>query len=324
MRLVELFMVFIVAAGAFGQSCERTLTLNMGIPSGSAPAFGVQDYEATIRHEPISVIRVEPFKRARILILLPADYNHITKDKGDFERLIGWLSGITALPRNISVAYGMYAEKMIFSDHFTSDPQELRSSLEGLAKNAKTGSLGVSDTNYDRLAQAVEYFGRPEPGNSVILLNDGMGAYQQPAITGGEVEVRFLQAGIRLFVLIPSTGLTPHTDPFFLNIAEGTGGYMTTLSNFHPAGKKDEVQTFYAEMGNLLNMSSMGYLLTVAVPQNAKQDAGSWSLTLSAAARSHLGISPKMKIMFFYPNLLLCGTSKNGAPMMAGADRQHR
>jgi hypothetical protein len=328
MRCIAAFLITtVLAVSAFGQSCERTLTLGVAPPFGLPLSHDAQDYEATLGHERISVVKVQPFKKARTLILLPADYDHITKDKGDFDRLVGWLSGITALPGNASVAYGLYAQKMIFSDHFTSDPQELRSSLEELVKNAKTGSLGANYVTYDRLVEAVGYFGQPQPGDSVILLSNYAGEYtgdySRPVTRYSDVVARFLQAGIRLFVIIPPFGsISSIYSDTTLNMAQGTGGYVSTVADWHRADKKREAKTFYSEMGLMLNFNGLGYLVTVAVPQDAR-GGGYWNLTLNAAARSRIGFSPKKKMLFAYPNLLLCGTSKNGDPMIAGVDRQH-
>ncbi len=312
-----LFVAMLFATlGALGQTCERTVLVGP-----ASPGIGVADFEATLNRQALTVAHVEPLRSTRVLVFIQADYLHLTTHQDDFNRLIEWLAAIDSIPGNESLAYGLYAEKTIFSSRFSSDPQELRSSLDELIRKARSGALGRRDNGHYLLRQALEFFQQPQPGDSVLLIGDSEGEFHAVEPRGRidtVTEGAFLKSGVRLFVLNPYYRNWGADIPF-LYTAEGTGGHVSDLSS-STSSKRDEDANWRSQRASLLNGISKGYLVTLAVPAGIR--GKDWTLKLRDSARSRLGIPLKAKLRFDYPDLLLCGASANGVPDIATADRR--
>jgi hypothetical protein len=160
------FVVMVTAAGSLGQTCERTLTVNgwMGMP----PGLGVTDFEAVLDHHKLTITRVEPLASSRVLILILAADKLLDQPS---KHLVQWLEAMNSVPPNITLAYGVYAEKIVFSSRFTSDPQELRSSLAELVTKANSGVLGRRDAGLYLFHQALDFFQKPQAGDSIVVVN---------------------------------------------------------------------------------------------------------------------------------------------------------
>jgi hypothetical protein len=307
MRLVALFMVFVVAAGSFGQSCERTLPVAVGLPGSAPQRFEAKDFAAAVNRQDIPVTKVEPIRQIRLLILLPADYLARIKEKKDFQYQIARLSEIDGIPENVSIAYGVYAEKIAFSEHFTSDAQELRSSLRTLVSKAESGALGRESPLFDCLMNPVfDFLGTPQPGDTLVRFGSGP-TFCAPGhkkddwdFNLGIVARYFSENSLQEFSL--------HS--YGEKWSYSWGAARVVKSTWQ------EVEDF------LLTGITKGYMVTVAVPESLKNGKGTWTMTLSADARAHFGFPPKGKILMAFPNLLLCGTDKNGAPQFASQDGQ--
>jgi hypothetical protein len=319
-RLAPFFAIFMAAigfAGALGQTCERTLTVGL-----HTPGLGAGDFLPTLDRQTLEVTKVEPIRSSRLLILVPASFYNLVTHKKDFQQMIARLSGIDGIPENVSLAYGLYAEKIIFSAHFTSNAQELRSSLDDLVSKANSGALGRVPPNDDcLLGQVFDFFGHPQPGDSVIQLGAGITfcdrgshdwVHNDQAAQGS-----FLGSGLRSFGLtISCEGWAgdcggPHTN--------GTGGHSDLLNGLGNDKRQEEVN-WQAVKAFWLNGIGKGYLVTVAVPEKAKAGHGTWNLALGGTARTRLGIPAKARLGFDYPDLLLCSPAK-GSPAIATADR---
>src|SRR6267142_2486076 len=125
--ILPLFAMILAALGADGQTCERTIPVGLAVPGTNGA-----DFEATLNRRLLTVVKVEPFHHSRILVLIQADFSHLKAHDKDFRRVVDWLAAIDRIPENAALAYGLYSEKIAFSNRFTSDPQELRSDLNEL------------------------------------------------------------------------------------------------------------------------------------------------------------------------------------------------
>jgi hypothetical protein len=329
MRLVALFMVFVVAVGAFGQSCERTLPVTIGLPGMSLPGLEAKDFDATLNREHIQVVKVEPIRQSRVLILIAADYLSRIRDKKDFQRTLARLSAIDPIPENVSIAYGMYAKTIAFSDHFTSDARELRASLDTLASKAESGVLGKEwDYNNCLLGPALDFLGAPQSGDTLVYMG-GWVSYCAPGhekykkddrMINHLAETRyFLENGIRSFSV--SSYCADWGPSSYYSCEAGLhknsfGGYGAYLSS-SKASKKDEEANWQAVKGYFL---TRGDLVTLAVPEKAR-DGEIWHLSIGANYLSRLGFPPVNKgLLMTYPSLLLCTSDKNGDPNIGQAD----
>src|SRR5215471_17568701 len=141
MKLLLVFLFLVTAAvNGIAQTCERTLTVggNSGLPQDLDAA----DFEASLYHRTLTITKVEPIRQTRLLILVRAIDKLLQKKS---KQLVEQLEAVNAIPEGVTLAYGIYAEKIIFSSRFTSEPEELRTGLEGLVKKANSGVLGRRD-----------------------------------------------------------------------------------------------------------------------------------------------------------------------------------
>ncbi len=285
----------LVGTGALGQACERTLTI-----TGGGTGLGAGDFEATLGKQILTITKVEPIRSSRILVLVAANSFRLGR-QADFERLIDRLGSIDAIPANVSLAYGLYAEKMVLSGRFTSDPKELRASLDELVRQAKTGALGKSTRANSLMGQAFEFFQQPRPGDAVILISYSNGSGGQ----GAWLKLRFLESGLRLFVLlIYNPDLELYNIPGSY-LAEGTGGWMMFLGRTGTT-KKEEEASWLGQRNFWLHSIPTGYLVTVAIPDGTRAKEFSWRV------KTKWGVLP-------YPDLLLCDNTTKDKDRVATA-----
>lgn len=326
--ILSIFLVINFTISAFGQSCERTIPVTIGFPGTSLPGLEAKDFDATLNREPIQVVKVEPIRQSRVLILIAADYLSRKRDKKDFQKNMARLSSIDPIPENVSIAYGVYAKQIAFSDHFTSDARELRASLDSLVNKAESGALGKEwDYNNCLLGPALDFLGAPHPGDTLVQMG-GWVSYCSP---GHEkyrnddrrinhlAETRYLlENGIRLFAVYSycsDWGPPPDICGGAGLQRNSFGGYYAYLSSSR-ASKKDEENNWQSVKGYFL---TRGELVTVAVPEKAR-DKEVWHLSLDANYLTRLGSSPAdkgMLMLMVYSNLLLCTSDKNGNPNIA-------
>ncbi|HEY7402723.1 MAG TPA: hypothetical protein VIB39_04330 [Candidatus Angelobacter sp.] len=316
MRLVAGTILFVVfAASAFSQTCERKLTLGFSFPPFPY-STNAQDYKATLDRQPINVLKAVPFTGSRVLIILQGDFTHTVTYKKDFERMIDHLMSIGSIPQNVTVAYGVYAEKIAFSGAFTSNPEELRKGLQELASKATSGELGKLGAPaygpYSHFDEVVDYFREPRPGDTIFAIVDQQFDRIRKDLPGNipytEGLAHLLKAGIHLDLLLPPAPCCSDREHPLFFVAQGTGGFVSPLNT--QRNKDSEGKNWLSAISLFMLMTSHGIVLTVEVPQSAKGEGfDAWKLDISADKRSRIGIPPNQKFKSGYPDLLLCDSS---------------
>ena len=299
--LLLLFVPILAIAAALGQMCDRTLTV-AGNPE-APPGLDIGDFEATVSHKRLIITKVEPIHYSRVLILIRAIDQLSHKES---KQLIRRLTALTAIPPNVKLAYGVYAEKIIFSERFTSDPDELRTSLGELVQKANSGILGKRDAGYYVLGQALDFFQKPLPGDSIVELVTGViDSYDDYSEIAKKSNINpitittFLEKGIRLFawenVSISAVDSGWSAVFAYEELAEATGGAVFSIQS-------DNTWLNYLIFG-----MNQAYLVTVSVPSNVRAEARSWRLRLSNSKRRRLH-EAKSDFDLLYPDLLLCNS----------------
>jgi hypothetical protein len=276
-----LLTMALTVTGALGQACERTFTVGAAF-APAAVSLQPGDIDATLGKQTLTVTKVEPIRSSRVLILIAEDFSRLSKDK-NLKQLTTRLAVIDAIPANIRVAYAATSSgETAFSDGFTSDPQELRSGLQKLISGAATRIPARPGMD-----EVLNFFGQPQPGDSVVLIGEG-GGY--PA----DVQ-HFLEEGTRLFILGGN-----HWD---MQQAEATGGNYGGLD----ISRKKKQAEWQVEWNFWLSTTGTGYAVTVAIPPGVRVEDFSWRVRLSQSGLSRLG--PKKAHSFDYPDLLLCDST---------------
>lgn len=329
MRLIAAFMVAVLSVSAFGQSCERTIPVEL-----DRAGLEAKDFAATLNRQNLKIVKVEPIQKSRVLILLPVDRS-FGDDRKDFKLILARLSAIDSIPENVSVAYGVYAEKTAFSDRFTSNPQELRNSLAALLTKAHSGELGKNgpySSPYDICMgnQVLNFQGSSQPGDVLVEFGQGMLTFCDP----GKHKDNSPGYGPRSYSeLLWGTGTRSWTEhvlenglrEFHVNnycqdwagdCAAGAafnnfGAFTSFLSSTHTS-KKDEEDNWRAIRNFFLDSATKGYLVTVEVPPDNGDRSETWYLTLGTDARNRLGVPQTAKTLMAYPDLLLCSTYTKG------------
>ena len=189
-------------------------------------------------------------------------------------------------PEGQPVAFGVYADKAVFTKEFISDPEKRAKAMNGVIEEA--GSLGKRVALFDALHQALQLFGEHQPGDTVLLVGSPYDDKSNHSL--GEVEKEFLATGTRLMAMLrrPMSRvargdflLNSHEPEkaLFLDFAERTGG---AHSEWDP---------------HFFGFAWRGYMLEVKVPDRVHKPHG-WSLRVPGMA----GIFKHTKI--FYPELL--------------------
>ena len=287
----------LTVTGLLAQTCERTFTV-----SGSFVPSVIQagDIEATLGKQTLTITRVEPIRSSRILIFIVADFSRLRKDKS-LERLSNRLAAIDATPANVAMAYGIrWNGKVAFSGPFTSDPQELRSGWQKLVSGSVKRSSGPAG-----MRVAVEFFGPPQPGDTVVALVpvwSNVYAWRE----------FFLEKSIRLFFLSfnfkpGDFPLQDFTAPAYftdgpMKIAAALGGHYSSLDR---SSEQREQQSWQNELNFWMHGIPRGYMVTVAIPDGARFEPSGWNVSVR---KSVLGIE--------YPDLLRCDNKakKNDRP----------
>lgn len=245
------------------------------------------------------------------------------------------LSAIDSIPENVSVAYGVYAEKVAFSDRFTSDPQELRNSLGTLVTKAQSGELGKNapyGSAYDICMgnQVLNFQGSSQPGDVLVEFGYGLLTFCDP----GKHKDNSPGYGPRSYSeLLWGTGTRSWTQHVLQNglrefhvnnycsdwaghCAAGAAfnnfGAFTSFLSSTQTGKKDEDGNWRAIRNFFLDSATKGYLVTVEVPTDNGDRSETWYLTLGTDARNRLGVPQTVKALMAYPDLLLCSTYNKG------------
>ncbi len=102
-------------------------------------------------------------------------------------------------PAGRPIAFGVFAEKTFISREFAANPQKRAAAVdEVLAQAAQL--RGTTSAVYDSLHEAVAAFGPHRPGDTILLMGDGVdhSSKRNPR----DLEKEFLASGTRLLVVI--------------------------------------------------------------------------------------------------------------------------
>src|SRR5262249_44495418 len=105
----------------------------------------------------------------------------------------------TNLPPGLSIQYGIFNDKWIFSELFISDSKELGQRIEEV--NARFGPRGQGHTAlYDALHEALSRFHDSQPGDAILLITDG--GENSSKLSANKLEREFRDANVRLLTIL--------------------------------------------------------------------------------------------------------------------------
>jgi hypothetical protein len=251
---------------AISQECTTSVVVNVFDDRLKADiqTLTADDFQARIGKTPIPVVSSQQDYNSRLLVLIETD------GTAKSEKLSDRVDAITRVtkqaPEGKPVAFGMYAERTVFTRDFIADPQKRATAINAVAEEA--GSLGKRVALFDALHQALQLFGEHQPGDTILLVGSPYDDKSNHSLS--EVEKEFLASGTRLMAMVRENisrvgrgdfMLNSHEreKSLFLDFAERTGG---AHSEFDP---------------RFVGFTWRGYMLELKVPDHIRKPH-SWSL----------------------------------------------
>jgi hypothetical protein len=253
----------------------------------------------------VPITRVERMENFRVLILFdtsgsmePSD-EPFTRRRKALALVNSTLDELVSeMPPGAKIEYGMFDNYAVFGPEFTASLEELRKSLDELNNHRKR--RGPKHTAlYDALGDSLARFDPPQPGDSVLIVTDGMD--NESHLRPGKVQVEAARKGVRVFSILMKSHEPDYDGSglVILDFAERTGGSvhvvdMTTnswIGDKDPKQERQDLRHFWN------NEVLSGYLLHFNVPASAK-DQRKWMLSVDRLP------GQKSKTLAAYPSRL--------------------
>ncbi|HLK09276.1 MAG TPA: VWA domain-containing protein [Candidatus Angelobacter sp.] len=242
------------------------------------PGITADRLHAKLGSAVVPVTSVERIPGFRVLILFDTSGSMEQKDSAFIHqhkalalvnRTLDELLG--ELPQRTKIEYGLFNNDAAFGPAFTANPEELRRSFSDLTERMK-GRKRKATALYDALRESLARFDPPQPGDSVLLVTDGMD--NESRLRAGKVQEEAARKGVRVFTIL-ITDDKPDIDGsrlVILDFAERTGGSVHVISVDKSAWSGDkEPEAERLELRRFWNNEVLsGYLLRFNVPAGAR------------------------------------------------------
>jgi hypothetical protein len=296
MRVIFGVFVLLLSSWATAQECTTRVWASFydQRTTEEVQTLKTEDFEVKMNGQTLPVANATRDFDNRLLILLE------TEGAAKNEKLSDLVQTVTLqarqAPEGKPVAFGVFAEKALFTKGFSADPDKRTAAVNEVIEEA--GPLGKRVALWDALHQALAVFGAHQPGDTILLIGD---PYDDASRHSAEdVEKEFVTHGTRLFMMRRLHGSRVDRDflwkshelekTVLARIIQETGGLLSEY------------------MASLIRFSWAGYLLEINVPPGMKK-AQKWKLRFRGpAADVH------KKTNFYYPALLpACQTASTAA-----------
>lgn len=242
------------------------------------------DFRAQSGSMALPVVSAEHKFSNRLLVLLEVDGIQ-SNEKLDYQ-----VKTITRMAREAEdgkpIAYGIYADRAIFTKHFSSDEKQRTAEINSVIE--QSSSLGKHVALYDTLHEALQQFGQHEPGDTILLVGDPFDDASQRS--ADQLEKEFLHSGTRLAVMLRQPFSAVSRDFMWSNHDREKATFDLLTA------KTGGSYTVYEE--HLFAFPWKGYMLGVQIPKG-RRIPKKWKLKLSDSAPIE-GLHPKL----YYPEQL--------------------
>src|SRR5205809_8093980 len=197
MRQAFLICLFFLSSLAAGQDCMTYVVVNAFNPKLSIDILTLkpEDLDARMDKTPLEIVSSEQKYTSRLLVLIEADGINKTQ-------IADAVDTVTRMsrqaPEGQPLAYGIFAERAVFTKGFLTDPEERAKAISAVREEA--GSLGKRVAMFDALHQALQLFGPHQPGDALLLV--GFPYDDKSHHSAGDVEKEFLATGTRFMVML--------------------------------------------------------------------------------------------------------------------------
>jgi hypothetical protein len=286
MRLSIVFFVLLLPSWAAAQECTVTVLASFydQLTKEEIETLKTEDFDVKINGKILPVQSASRDFHNRLLILLE------TEGSAKNEKLADLVNTVTLQARQAPdgepVAFGIFAEKSLFTKEFVADPEKRAAAVNAVIEEA--GSMGKDLALWDALHQALAVFGPHQPGDTVLLVGD---PYDNSSRHSGEsVEKEFIANGTRLFVMRRTQG--SRVDRDFLWSSHALEKMVLDRMTQETGGLLSEY------VPSLIRFAWAGYILEFKVPPGTKR-THKWKVQFrGAAAEKH------KKTNYYFPALL--------------------
>lgn len=286
MRQALLASVLFLCSAGFSQDCTTSVVVNvfddrLRIDVQTLKAV---DFQARMKDDTLPIVNLEQNYDSRLLVLLETD------GAADDKKLREVVDTVTRMarqaPEGKPVAFGVYADKAVFTKDFIADPEKRTQQINNVIEEAD--SFGKRVALFDALHQALQLFGAHQPGDTILLVGSPYDDKSNHSLD--EVEKEFLATGTRLMAMLRRPMSRVSRNDFmlnshdrekslFLDFAERSGG---AHSEFDP---------------HFFGFAWRGYMLELKISDRVRKPH-SWSLKIPGMT------GPFRHTKIFYPELL--------------------
>lgn len=307
MRRVFLFLILFPACYALAQDCTQTMPAIIVDEETRTFLSGITPdrLHAKVGSLTVPVTSVERIRSFRVLILFDISgsmeqtdslFSHQHKALALVNRTLDEL--LNELPPGAQVEYGLFNNDAAFGPAFTANAEELRKILSDLTEQMKRRGRKATAL-YDALRESLARFDPPQPGDSVLLVTDGMD--NESRLRAGKVQEEAARKGVRVFTILLNEYHFDYDGSrlVILDFAERTGGSVHVINiarnawtgDKEPEEERRELRRFWQ------NEVISGYLLRFNPPDAVKRQR-KWLLSVDRMP------GQKSKILASYPSRL--------------------
>jgi len=223
-------------------SClHRSIAVNVLDNQGDpVPDLTTENFQASIRHQPITILSVTQSSAPRVVIVLDAS-DTLLGEGSEWEFSIGSAMRLNdALPADASVGLMVFPTKAEGTIALTQDRRGIATQLDSL-KAVRRGSLkGTRKTSLsDAMGQALSLLGPPKAGDAIYVISDGLDKTSRVQWRNFERSM----GSVRIFALVaapypnaaPDSGLVEELS----RLATDSGGSALIVST-EPSIARDE------------------------------------------------------------------------------------
>ena len=296
-----IFWIFLLAIqqSAWAQGCLETVPINVLRADTYKSAFvDPERLHASLGGRSVSLSNFQKISGNRILLLIDISRSMQDEPVRDLVKFM-----MEQPPERSSFAYGFFDETALLSDGFHSDPQDFGRFLE------KVGPLEMRHFTalYDAIDQGIKLFDRTNPGDSILLISDGLDNRSKLPLSTLEREL--IESGLRLFAImpldsgvvlppegtyrrteIPAPQVSDHPGVQVLSkLAEKSGGavYPLVLNDVRWSVKQWRGPIWESLHDFWIEVVGGGYLVAITQPQGVKKPTD-WKLRLDTKGDKQL------------------------------------
>src|SRR5580658_4357310 len=197
-KILFLLIVVLLVSTALGQDCTTSVVVNVFDDhlKIDVQTLKAEDFQAQMDKERLTIVNTEQNYNSRLLVLLETD--DAVKDAKVQDVVETMTSAARQAPQGRPVAFGVYADRAIFTKDFIADPEKRATEINTVIEQAD--SLGKRVALFDALHQALQLFGPHQPGDTILLVAS---PYDDKSNhSAGSVEKEFLSTGTRLMAML--------------------------------------------------------------------------------------------------------------------------